>query len=189
MPKLLLLALLLTACSSPKQTAVPQATSVPPANSESCQKFVQEFYDWYIGLSKQDFDQKYPGPTDIHASKLRPQSFASGLANQLKIDSDSNKDGEIGGLDFDPVLNAQDDDWRWVVTRTRINNDHCFADLHLVPEPPDAKGDIVTAELQMANGQWQFLNFHYPASGIIPPNDLLSLLKSLREQRAKNSSK
>jgi len=85
------------------------------------------------------------------------------------------------GLDFDPVLNAQDDDGRWIVINTLISQAHCFADLHTSMEDSDKRKIIVTAELQMSDGQWQLIDFHYPGDG-----DLIATLKALREDRAKN---
>jgi len=160
--------------------ASPTAIHAQPASVDSCKKFVQNFYDWYEIYGK-DYGS---------AHLFRPHSFSAALALQLKEDSkaQSKAKGYIVGLDWDPFFatNGGEDTDRYFVTRAQVWQGHCFAGVHLVPAE-DVKGDIVTAELQMVKGQWQFVNFHYPAHDGVAEDDLLTILNNLREDRRKQT--
>jgi hypothetical protein len=164
--------------------ANPIAVYAQAVSVDSCKKFVQDFYDWY---------ETYPKHVDYgNAYSFRPHSFSNTLASLLKQDAAANAQGDgISGLDADPFFatNGGGDNDRFFVTSAHIRQGHCFAGVHVVPEYPDIKGDILTAELQAVKGQWQFVNLHYPARGNLPEDDLITNLKVLREERIKPATK
>src|SRR5215472_11763578 len=74
--------------------------------ARSAQKFVQDFYVWYLKEEKKEHKEDL----STFAFKTKPQWFSDALIQGLKEDeaAQAKDPGEVVGLDFDPFLNAQD---------------------------------------------------------------------------------
>jgi hypothetical protein len=149
---------------------------------DSCRNFVQEFYKWYLAK-----------PSWPRALKDRPSAFSSELLKRLREDyeAQSSAQGDIAGLDFDPLLNSQDPAPQYVVGRINLKGeDTCWADIHaMFSGKRNEKPDVLAATVNQ-NGRWQFVNFYYSApdgdfSPSVSRGGLLALLKRLREARRK----
>lgn len=158
-----------------------QIDTAPPGQKEktvrSCRDFVQEFYGWYIPLAQKNS----PEPTAILAIRQRPSSFGETLKKALNDDHNAQKKaGEIVGIDFDPFLASQDPALKYDIRKMVIQDGKCYAEI----KSPDSKSYTydVRPELKLINAQWRFTNFHYNTD-ILDRRDILSILKSLKDQR------
>ena len=156
----------------------------PSRAAESCRKFVQKFYSWYAARSMK------AGGEDLILAKKRA-SFSLELVRRLDEDRLAAKrsPGEIVGLDFDPVLNAQDVAQRYITGKVTTKGDRFKVEVFGVWGGKEGESPDVVAEL-MRNGQrWKFVNFYYPSRDKTPKDDLLHVLASLRSDRLKNTKK
>lgn len=158
-----------------------QTNSSNPGSA--AKNFVESFYSWYVPKSASGSET----PTAENAIKYKKTMFTSELYKQLKEDFDAQakvKD-EIVGIDFDPFLNAQDVASKYVVGNA-IKKKECFlVDVYGVWNgKKSAKPDVVP-EVALKNGKWVFVNFHYGKTSIPENENLLSVLKALRESRSK----
>jgi len=152
------------------------------ATLESLHGFVQNFYDWYVPNALSD---SADSAWNL-ALKVKGSVFSHQLARALREDSaaQAEAEGEIVGLDFDPFLNSQDPGEHYKVGRITQKDDSYWVDIHSVSSSGRVyEKPSVVAEVVRKNGQWHFVNFHY-SSG----NDLLGVLKELKESREKPSS-
>jgi hypothetical protein len=151
-----------------------RAQKEPDSGRESCLRFVQSFYDWYVAEVFKDLkEHKVPWHS---ALKYKGNPFSQELTRALiASDAEAKVDGDPV-LDFDPILNTQDPAERYVVQNVTYKNGHYWAEIHGVwSEPaPDNKPQVV-AELTFQDNRWSIVNFHYPDS----PDDV-NLLKILR---------
>ena len=138
--------------------------------------FVQKFYDWYVPIAHKSGDD----PSSDRAIAKHGAVFDPPLLRALKIDAEAqSKSPDIVGLDFDPFLNAQDFDDKYVVGNVTENGGVYLVSVYGVRNGKrHAKPDVV-AELKPVKGSFQFTNFRYGADG-----DLLGILKSLADDRA-----
>jgi hypothetical protein len=153
-----------------------------PDKKKVCRQFVQDFYNFYVPLSGDN------QPSAEVAIEKRKSSFSPELYKQLKADFDAQAkvSGEIVGLDFDPFLNAQDVQERYIAGNVTERADHFFVDVHgMAGGKKNPKPDVVP-ELMRKDGKWVFVNFHYGKTSIPVNENLLSVLKALRQDRAKN---
>lgn len=146
----------------------------------SCQTFVQHFYNWYN--AKGNAGQSASDPLDI-ALKTRGDVFSPELRKRLKedIDASAKSPGEIVGLDFDPILNAQIDVPRCKAEKVTNKGKSFLVEVYLYPNGKKDPKPNVQPELIQSNGKWQFVNFHYNVDN--KPDDLLHVLKELRDER------
>jgi hypothetical protein len=151
----------------------------------SCRAFVQEFYDWYMRLPENATATNDQRPADEIALKQRKSIFSAELSRRLQKDYESadKAPGELVGLDFDPFLNSQDPDQRYVAGRIRLQGSSYWADVYGVADGNKRERPDVVAELVFENGRWLFLNFHYPDCKPRRSCNLLSILKQLEQQR------
>jgi hypothetical protein len=151
------------------------------AQTESLRGFVQEFYDWYVPKALSDNS----GPAWIIALKTKRHWFSSALASNLREDADAQAkaEGEIVGLDFDPFLNSQDPGNHYEVGKITQKGQKYLVDIYIVSSGKRREKPAVIAEVAQQNGQWLFVNFHYPDN-----RDLLGVLKLLRESHEKPPS-
>jgi len=160
-----------------------QTKAAAPSQAQAAKSFVQSFYTWYTPHA----NSNEHAPTDVYAVQQKKSSFSAELYKQLKEDSDAQakvKD-EIVGLDFDPFLNAQDVSTKYVVGNVVAKKDRYLVDVHSVSNgKKSAKPDVVP-EVALTNGKWTFVNFHYGKTEFPENENLLSVLKVLRESRAK----
>jgi len=148
--------------------------------SDSARNFAQEFYSWYVPIA---LNGSSVAASDI-ALKKRSSAFGPELRQALKEDSaaQAKSPGEIVGLDFDPILNSQDPEDRYEVGKVTRKGDSYWVEVYGVRSGKRIEPPAVLAELVRKNGHWTFVNFHYPGPY---GNDLLSILKLLREDRQK----
>ena len=169
------LALLVLAC-------LPAAAQTPAAKPDeaSCRTFVQNFYNWHVAHGT-NFEKTF---------KLKRSALSADLGNALAADLAAAKKNadEIVGLDFDPFTNSQDPSPRYRVDKTKVDGEHCMAEVHGVPSDRKGQPDA-TAELQFANGAWKFVNFHYGSDNGPDNENLLSVLRALKRDREKGHGK
>ena len=176
------LALLLCFACAP---LYPQTAPAPAATEASCQKFVQDFYDWYLPRVL-----RWKGRSGDLVLKEKPAVLSPELAKALKEDSEAqakDKSGDIVGLDSDPFLNSQDDGFqKCVAGKTVIQGTSCRVEVSC-NFPKQKAESPVTPELTFTGGHWIFVNFHYSVDG--KAYDLLKMLKDLREEPQKPQPK
>jgi hypothetical protein len=171
---------LILLAASPALSQEPRKPAPKTAPTErSCRTFVQAFYDGYLReVNKENVS------SDL-TLKYRPSALSRELRRQLAEDSAAqDKSPEyIVGLDFDPFLNAQDTADRYVTGAVRRRGSSYRVEVYgYWNGKKNAKPDVVP-ELAYQAGRWTFVNFHY---GTKPSENLLSILKELREERKKN---
>jgi Protein of unknown function (DUF3828) len=155
--------------------AVPGVARSPKAH-ESPLKFVQDFYTWYASMISKDHQE----PAFTVALKLKGSLFSAELARALSEDASAQEKakGEIVGIDWDPFVNSQDPESRYVVGQIWQKGDRFFAEVHGVRAGKKHSEPDVTAELMKVKGHWVFVNFHSHDTG-----DLLSVLNTLSIER------
>jgi len=157
------------------------AQAVDQAKAESsAREFVKQFYDWYVATT---VNGSLPVGGYPVALKEKSHVFDPVLLRALKEDHASQKrtPGELVGLDFDPFLNTQDPSNLYRVGLVTRKGNHYWVEVSAIPSDTKTSGPDVIAEVVQKKGHWHFVNFHYPGDG-----DLLSTLKSLREERNKS---
>ncbi|MGH9553610.1 MAG: hypothetical protein ACRD3W_29785 [Terriglobales bacterium] len=155
-----------------------QATAAPDAKA-SCQAFVQSFYKWYIARGKAS-----PNSDLLTvAMKTRSGDFSPELAKQLKEDlaAAAKTPSEIVGLDFDPILNSQEQEEQYKAVKVTTKGSSFLVEVCSVSGGKTEAQPAVEPELIQSGGKWQFVNFHYNVDK--KPDDLLHILKSLRDER------
>lgn len=150
----------------------------------SCKQFVQGFYTWYLAKSKAPAKKGAPDPLEV-ALKTHAAEFSPELTKRLKEDlaaSAKSPDG-IVGLDFDPILNAQDNGDKYEAqTVTSKGNSYLVDVVSTWNGKKEAHPTVQPELVQIAGGKWQFVNFYYYEDK--KKDDLLHILKGLREERA-----
>ncbi len=178
MRKIKLTTVLLLAAFAVQVSAQTKTQPKPNPKVTSCTQFVQGFYDWYV-------HKLIGGEGEFIQALDRKDTFSPELVKALREDyeaSQKNSD-DIVGLDFDPFLNTQDPFEHYVVGKTTIKNDHCFANIHSVQKGRrNLKPDVV-AELAEVTDHWEFVNFHYPEQTSPTDENLVSILKELKSSR------
>ena len=153
-----------------------RSNAQPPGGGEqSCRNFVQKFYDgyWNQYLAKMK-DSNFSLPGTDAVLRARPPVLSQEIIDLiLKDEKRSKETGDVGNLDFDPFLNSQDPQGRYVVTKVEIADATCKATV--------SRAHTVT-ELKPSGTSWIFINFHYsyftPAGKKDGPDaDLLQILK------------
>jgi hypothetical protein len=166
--------------------AAPQA-SPPSKDEQSCQDFVQQFYDWYLSFNTSKGKLPANGPSEEDVLRLRPQVLSPELLRMLKEDLEASKKSsdDVVGLDFDPFLNTQDPSPKFKLERVTVKDGHCNAVVYGIRG--GKKQEKVKPELTQGASGWVFVNFHYDSE--TPKDDnLIDILKSLREDRKKPQS-
>ncbi|SRR5216683_1056213 len=155
--------------------------SEPQDAQKSCRVFVQQFYDWYVSETHKENAMH---SWDL-ALKQKGYAFSPELRRELTEDSDAQAKagGEIVGLDFDPFLNSQDPDERYVVGAITFKGTSFWVEVHSIQSGTKSKKPVVVPELVSKGGRWLFVNFHYGRTNRPEHENLLSILKSLKERR------
>lgn len=157
------------------------------SNQQQCRKFVQDFYDWYLNLAKNDSVRR-KSPLE-QAVQEKASCFSPNLLLQLKEDikaSSANPD-EVVGLDFDPILNSQEIAAPYKVEEVTTKDTRYFAHVYGTLNRKKSSKPDVTPELEFSGGKWTFVNFRYDREQ--PSTDLLEVLKQLRESRKMTETK
>jgi hypothetical protein len=187
-----IVATLITSCrkvthvpvTTAQQQAKPQLVQDRVVNPEeqSCRAFVQKFYDWYWN----QFADKADDPTfDSHklhgyddALRLQPPVLSQQLIMLIKKDEKESKEagGEIVNLDFDPFLNSNGPDGKYLVHEVSIHDGVCQANIE------GGHGNHEVAELKKISSTWNIINFHYSyfsedgKTKLFPDDDLIHIL-------------
>lgn len=150
------------------------------AEEASCRRFVGEFYAWYVAQSKH-------GEPLLAALRRRKSNFSPELIRRLSEDREAaaRNPNEIVGLDFDPVLNAQDFASRYLTGRVTHTGRRYRVEVYGVWSGKRTEIPEVTPELRREGGRWVFTNFLYRQDK--KSDDLLSLLTRLKTDRQKRS--
>ena|SRR5215472_2002843 len=161
--------LLLSACSA-------QAQKAPQDLKQSCLRFTQTFYNWYL----KTLDSKNAKDPQLAALSYERKPFSHELEQGLrKVKAEEIASGDAI-LDFDPFLNTQDAAEHYEVRKITEKNGHYCADVYGIWSEPVSgvgNGPQVVAEMVFENNRWIFVNFHYP-NGTDPRNEsLLSMLR------------
>jgi hypothetical protein len=160
------------------------------SDKESARVFVQKFYDWYGTMGA--LSDKLVKEPDAMALCLnhKPPYFDNKLREGIIEDeqAQAKSPGEIVGLDFDPIANAQDTRTGFQTGNVQQHGDKFFVDVHDIKKGQSIKAIlaaplVLTAEVVQLNGHWEFINFIYPKSD--GGGNLLDMLKSLKSDRAK----
>lgn len=153
-------------------------------SQESCRKFVQAFYDWY--LSKEAASGNLSVPSWDVALKSKANVLSLQLHRQLKADLDAQEKcpGEICVLDFDPFLNSQDPSAYFKALSVSHKSSSYWVDVYGFES--GKRREHVIPELIQQSGRWIFVNFHYGKNHGTDDSNLLSILKRLQDDRQKN---
>jgi len=138
--------------------------------------FVQRFYDWYVPIAHKSNDAQ------TMAMVMRKRAaFDPPLLRALKEDAEaqSRVPDDIVGLDFDPFLNAQDPDDKYVAGEVSETAGLYLVNVYGVRKGKREAKPSVVAELKPAKDSFVFTNFRYGTDG-----DLVGILKGLAEDRA-----
>jgi hypothetical protein len=156
-----------------------------PDLEKSCQDFVQGFYDWYVPKTQFDQSHKPAEPPLRQPLKERTRSFSLELRHRLieDFEAQAKARGELVGLDFDPFLNGQDPSVRFVAETISRKGGSYWVEVYGMSS--GQRQEHVVPELVFRNGRWVFVNFHYGKGKFGGDSDLLSILKTLRDERQK----
>jgi hypothetical protein len=148
------------------------------ADDQSCKAFVQKFYDWYWNrfadhANDPKFDTRKE-PTYHEVARLHPAVLGPELIRLIKRDEMlSAKAQGIANLDFNPFLNTQDPEGKYLAGIATVSNGQC--------QVPIEHGHL-TAELKKSGSTWVFTNFHYSflsedgKTKVAPDTDLVQIL-------------
>jgi hypothetical protein len=154
------------------------------SQEQSGRNFVQEFYSWYNKPAAKPGQERTPK----EALKLRSDAFDAELRNRLKEDFDAQAKvtGEIVGLDMDPFLDTNSDPYeRYVTGKVTPKAGAFLVDIYGMNAGKKTAKPVVTPEVKYQGRHWQFVNFHYSKSKFPENDNLLSVLKALRQSREK----
>jgi hypothetical protein len=154
---------------------------------DSCQSYVQDFYNWYVAGLNSDAYMEKRDATWVRAVKIRKSAFSAELAGAIEEDGkeQAKHRGKMVGLSFDPFFGTKDRDDRYVPGYVKVRGENCEVEMLGFANGERREDSNVTAELKRDGKQWRFLNFHYPrmGRGNEEGEDLLSVLKALRNQK------
>lgn len=161
------------------------------STKESVRAFVQRFYDKYSVYVNDvpAFIRKHNASPFAYTFKTHGECFDNKLHHAIANYFKTPLKGEIG-LDFDPIINAQDDRKGYETADVQQKGNNFFIDVHDIQKGKNknqvlAAEVAVIAEVTNVNGHWKFVNFIYPAlSG--DNSDLLTIFKSLQKEQRKN---
>lgn len=176
--KCVILLLLLASVVAPLRS---QASSTPAGAS----RFVQNFYDWYAPP-----DAKGGDKTIETAVTTRAAAFDVSLLKALRADiaAQAKSPDEIVGMDFDPVLAAQDRRDAYRAGPAACRRQACRVPVYGFQDGGWRATPEVTAVVVRRGERWAFLDFIYPqgstgAGARLPSYRLSSYLRTLARQR------
>lgn len=174
-------------------TAVSLAQGAKSGSSDvdgSCRDFVQAYYDWYVPKINAALETAHktrkPPARDLGLG-YKDGAFSAELIRALREDFDAQAKvrGEIVGLDFDPFLGSQDPCERYVAESVTPKGGSYWVEVFDICSGKKSDKPSVIPELQQRAGQWVFTNFHYGKAAWSDDVNLLSTLKTLKEERLK----
>jgi hypothetical protein len=167
-----------------QQQAPPQRVNelVSGHEEQSCRVFVQRFYDWYWNqLADKAEDPKFD-PHKLHTYddvlRLKPAVLSQELLRLIEKDEARSKaaEGDIVNLDFDPFLNSNGPDGKYMVQAVGVRDGACKASIE------GGHGVREVVELKKASSAWIIVNLrysHYSEDGKtkqFPDDDLIRIL-------------
>jgi hypothetical protein len=155
----------------------------PQDIQKSCRNFVQGFYDKFVQAQKTDKPTHYP-----FDSALSPE-----LRRQLKEDyaaQDADPSGDIVGLDFDPIAAGNESYDRYEVGEVSRKGERYWVEVYCLWGKKRDMDQKMVHEVMFSRGRWMIMNihyYHYKNGKLLDHDDLLNILKELREKRQKKS--
>src|SRR5438552_6849099 len=135
-----------------------------PAGQKQATDFVRKFYDWYVPIALKPLKED----SSNVAIARRGALFDPPMLKALKADVEAarNSPGDIVGLDFDPFLNAQDPDDKYVVGGVTETDGLYRVDIYGIRKGKkrEAKPNVI-AEVKPAKNSFVFTNFLYGTDG------------------------
>lgn len=166
--------------------SVPSGAQTTADRSESCRKFVQDFYNWYFAeVAKRDKHPNLPSPYETVMTK-RTELLSPALLKALREDDEAQakNPSEIVGLDEDPFTLSQDFEDSYVAGTPAMKDESCRVPLYGIRSGKKLKEPSFSAEAQFVNGNWQFVDFHRVSDG--KSYDLLGELRTIKATRDKD---
>jgi hypothetical protein len=157
----------------------------PATTSESGGKFVQDFYDWYNKINPAD----QSSPTLESAIEKKPNAFSTDLLTLIKADiaAQDKVEGEIVGLDFDPILATNSDNAdKYVIGKVIPKGKTQWVEVYSIFSGKKSEKPIAIPEIEYKNKHWMFVNFHYGKTEYPENENLISVLKALADSRKEN---
>ena len=149
------------------------------AGQKQAVAFVKKFYDWYVPIA---LNRNLKEDSSNVAIAKRGALFDPPLLKALKEDVEAARKtpDDIVGLDFDPFLNSQDPDDKYVVGEVSEKDGLYLVNVYGIRKGKkrEAKPNVV-AEVKPAKNSFVFTNFLYGDDG-----DLVAVLKQLADDRA-----
>jgi hypothetical protein len=144
-------------------------------NDREVKQFVQNFYDWYVPLSRGTYEQTF-----IQAVVKRRTQFTLELAEALTVDdaAQAKDKNEIIGLDFEPFTSSQDPCEKYVAGSVRKKVNWYRVDIFSICDGKRSEKPELVAEVARVNDRLVFANFRYENGA-----DLIGILHSLANER------
>src|ERR1035438_107948 len=156
---------------------------------QSCQKFVQEFYDWYTAPAKMDKKNPDRSLNSDDVLDWKPQLLDKGLYSLIKSDRDCiAKSQGICDLEFDPFFGSQDPSQRYLVKDVHVKEDHCRVPMMEVRDGVLQAKSSLEPDLKWQGNHWVFYNFYYDFPDNMSDN-LRGLFKQWDEYHRKQDKK
>lgn len=135
---------------------------------------VQRFYNWYVPFANKANER--PWMTALHRAGI---AFSPEIVRALEQDSvaQSRAEDTIDGLDYDPLLNAQDPCEQYRVLSVRQAGTNYVVEIAGRGGCDNLSAPHILAEVTMRRDTLVFVNFRDPAQ---PEHDLLSTLRRLQ---------
>jgi len=154
-------------------------------NKEDARIFVQKFYDWYGALDAA-YKPHQIAPFRVVVNK-RAADIDVPLRNAIMHYFNSSLKGADMGLDFDPIIAAQDTRSGFQTGDVKQKGNNFFVDVHDIksgaPQKSISAELILTVEVSKINGQWELVNFIYPPSN--GGSNLLMILNNFAKTASK----
>jgi hypothetical protein len=144
----------------------------------SVQRMVKGFYQWYVPLMLKG----NPLPASTIALRKKASLFSTNLRKALMEDyaAAKNSPGEIVGIDWDPFLDTQDPENKYVLGEITESNRRFLIKIYGIRDGKRQTEQSVTAVVKKESGRWVFEDFLSPNG-----EGLLSALKALKKSREK----
>ncbi len=162
-------------------------TQAVAATSAPARKFVQAFYNWYGPRCLKYVLTKSPMQMILPKRALFEPRLWRALAADFRAQERAS--GEIVGIDFDPFEGGQDPEDGYQVGAVTKKGPNYWADVYGSMSGKMTHSPCIVAIVTGKDGKWLFENFYYPAQGGVAGEDLLTTLKVLARQRARNHLK
>jgi hypothetical protein len=143
---------------------------------------VLSFYDWY-GTKVFATPRGWLEPILQDRPTLFTPEFLHALREYHEAPTDAQ--AAIDNLDFDPFLNAQDNAENYEVGSISRKGNTYWVEVYGVWSGKKGRKPDVVPELIFKNGRWFFANFHYPNATSSDHENLLSILRIIRDAREK----